>query len=307
MTNETPPEAAPVPPVANRRWLRAVRVLSFPTVLIPGALVLVSAIGFFPFGLIPAAGFVWVVYSLERKLREADPKHGLALAVWVGAATLLFVVGLAAVPTEGFQFWDWKAIAVLGGVALVPISLVASAIHTLRTSAQEPGHSRVLLGGLFQGIIYLVAALIPAAIALPGLMRSRVGANQASAVGSLRTINTSMVTYESTYHNGFASTLKTLGPALKGTSSPSCSAADLLDEVLASGQKSGYVFEFTPGPRVQNPLPGCPAGVKSYTVTARPSKLNETGVVSYFTDDTGVIRWTHEDRAATVKDPPLGS
>src|SRR2546423_10136180 len=64
---------------------------------------------------------------------------------------------------------------------------------------------------LIELLIVVAIILIIAAIAIPNLLRSKMAANEASAVGSLRTINTSQVTYSSTYGIGFASTLGALG------------------------------------------------------------------------------------------------
>ena len=70
---------------------------------------------------------------------------------------------------------------------------------------------------LIELLIVVAIILIIAAIAIPNLLRSRIAANEASAVGSIRTINTSEVTYASTYPNvGFAATLTPLGPAAAG-------------------------------------------------------------------------------------------
>ena len=67
---------------------------------------------------------------------------------------------------------------------------------------------------LIELLIVVAIILIIAAIAIPDLLKSRVAANQASAVGSLRTINTSEVTYSSTYTSGYSPTLVSLdGPA----------------------------------------------------------------------------------------------
>src|SRR4051812_3049001 len=95
---------------------------------------------------------------------------------------------------------------------------------------------------LIELLIVVAIILIIAAIAIPNLLRSRIAANEASAVGSIRTINTSEVTYASTYPNvGFA-TLANLGG-----SGGSATGAGLVDSVLASGTKSGYVFAVTTG------------------------------------------------------------
>ena len=55
---------------------------------------------------------------------------------------------------------------------------------------------------LIELLIVVAIILIIAAIAIPNLLRSRMAANEASAVGSLRTINTACVTYSTTYPSG---------------------------------------------------------------------------------------------------------
>ena len=56
---------------------------------------------------------------------------------------------------------------------------------------------------LIELLIVVAIILIIAAIAIPNLLRSRMAANEASAVGSIRTMNTAAITYSSTYGNGF--------------------------------------------------------------------------------------------------------
>src|SRR5580698_6277908 len=93
---------------------------------------------------------------------------------------------------------------------------------------------------LIELLIVVAIILIIAAIAIPNLLRSKIAANQASAVASLRTMNTSEVTYSSTYNQGYTSTLAQLGPPASGASTSS--NAGLTDSVLAGGYKSGYNF-----------------------------------------------------------------
>ncbi len=52
---------------------------------------------------------------------------------------------------------------------------------------------------LIELLIVVAIILIIAAIAIPNLLRSKMAANEASAVGSLRTINTSCVAYSTSY------------------------------------------------------------------------------------------------------------
>ena len=94
---------------------------------------------------------------------------------------------------------------------------------------------------LMELLIVVAIILILAAIAVPNLLKSKIAANEASAVGSLRTINTAETTYNLTYQNSFTCSLSDLGPPTGGAS-PSSTAAGLIDATLASGNKSGYTF-----------------------------------------------------------------
>ena len=108
---------------------------------------------------------------------------------------------------------------------------------------------------LIELLIVVAIILIIAAIAIPNLLRSKMAANEASAVGSLRSINTASVAYSTTYGT-YPAALSNLGPS----TSPSSTSADLIDSVLSSGTKSGYTFSYTPG-----------GSNLSYTITAAPS------------------------------------
>ena len=97
---------------------------------------------------------------------------------------------------------------------------------------------------LIELLIVVAIILIIAAIAIPNLLQARVAANEASAVGSLRTINTAEVTYNSSYPTvGYAPTLAALGGT--NCSAPDQTQACLIDSSLSSGLKSGYSFSAT--------------------------------------------------------------
>ena len=145
---------------------------------------------------------------------------------------------------------------------------------------------------LIELLIVVAIILIIAAIAIPNLLRARIAANQASAVSSLRTMNTACITYDTNY-NLYPTSLTNLAPVPTLTT-PTSTSADLLDAVLTTAPftKSGYVFAFvgTTG--------------TSYTINADPQTLNTTGVNSYFTDQTGVIH-IHVGASASATDSPL--
>ena len=154
-------------------------------------------------------------------------------------------------------------------------------------------------------LIVVAIILIISAIAIPNLLRSRMAANQASAVGSLRTLNTAEINYSTTYGVGFASTLGDLGPPASGT--PVATGAGLIDSILSGGaatatssNKSGYKFTYNPGT-------ADPSGrINSYSITATPLTVGTTGTNYYYTDESAVIRQNSTATAASTDSPLAG-
>ncbi|MBZ5566186.1 MAG: prepilin-type N-terminal cleavage/methylation domain-containing protein [Acidobacteriia bacterium] len=135
---------------------------------------------------------------------------------------------------------------------------------------------------LVELLVVVSIILIIAAIAIPNLMRSRMSANQASTVESLRVINTSEVAYSVTY-TGYSPSLAALGPPPPGAA-VTAAKAGLIDQQLAGGLKSGYIFTYTPTQLDAN------GQYRGYTINANPSQYNVTGVNYYYTDQSHVIR-----------------
>jgi prepilin-type N-terminal cleavage/methylation domain-containing protein len=136
---------------------------------------------------------------------------------------------------------------------------------------------------LIELLIVVAIILIIAAIAIPNLLRARIAANESSAVASVRTINTAMTTYNSTYPSqGFAATLAVLGPDANPCT-PSSTNACLVDSQLAAGVKSGYNFAATGG-APQN------GANTNYYATATPITVNQTGLRSFCTFEDAVVR-----------------
>jgi type IV pilus assembly protein PilA len=150
---------------------------------------------------------------------------------------------------------------------------------------------------LIELLIVVAIIMIVAAIALPDFLKSKMAANQASAVGSLRVINSSEVMYHSSYGKGYSPTLKSLGPPAGGAL-PSASAAALIDNVLASGLKSGYTFIYAAN------SPDTHGDFQGYTSHGNPLAPGSSGEVYYFTDQSYVIRLNNTHQA-TSTDAPL--
>lgn len=111
------------------------------------------------------------------------------------------------------------------------------------------------------GIIVFLAA-----VAIPGILRSRLNANEASAIASMRAIAAAAATYRAvnTAYPGNLSVFVNTDPPY-------------VDAVLGSGTKQGYLFAFS-------------GGTDSFNATAAPETPNITGVRGFFVDASGVVR-----------------
>lgn len=144
---------------------------------------------------------------------------------------------------------------------------------------------------LIELLIVIAIILIVVAIAIPNLLRSRIAANEASAVENLRTITTAAVVYSTTYQNGYPPTLATLGGS---TSVPAtCNLAILVDSTLTSApnQKSGFTFAYTGQTgTIAVPAGGCAVpGYNGYLVTAVPISQGVTGQRSFCSNEPATI------------------
>jgi prepilin-type N-terminal cleavage/methylation domain-containing protein len=152
---------------------------------------------------------------------------------------------------------------------------------------------------LIELLIVVAIILIIAAIAIPNFLRSRIAANQASAVASLRTLNTSEIAYASTFNTGYSQDLASLAPPVPAGANPTSTAAGLIDSILATGIKSGYSFAYTPG------VGDSSGRIYTYSAIGVPISSN-TGANYYFTDQSGVIRQNSTTTAASTDSPLAG-
>lgn len=142
---------------------------------------------------------------------------------------------------------------------------------------------------LIELLIVVSIILIIAAIAIPGLLKARISANQSSAVESMRTIMTANSAYQTAF-NGYAPSILALGgpnaaacaPGVPPTAAQFCFLDATLSAATAPGNaKSGYFFTYAAG-GVNN---------SSYTLNADAAVQGQTGDNHYFADQTQVIRY----------------
>jgi len=146
---------------------------------------------------------------------------------------------------------------------------------------------------LIELLIVVAIILIIAAIAIPNLLRAKMAANESSAVGSIRTINTAEVSYATNYASlGYSASLANLGgtavtcaTATGASSATACLIDDTLAGATAAGvAKSGYFFTYV------TTAPGSGTIVSAYTNNGAPANPGVTGQAYFFSDQSGVIR-----------------
>ena len=139
---------------------------------------------------------------------------------------------------------------------------------------------------LIELMIVIAIIAIIAAIAIPNLIEARKAGNEAAAIGTCRTVASAQALFREGDRDAdgvidYADTMADLG------------SADLVDEDLAGGTKSGYVF-----------VVGGSAFDWSMTADAQANQ----GGRDFFTNESGIIRFTAEAAGpADVGDSSIGS
>jgi len=137
------------------------------------------------------------------------------------------------------------------------------------------------------GILLVVGVAL---VAAPNLLHRYFvqSASETMEVSAMRAICSANVSYEYGHpKQGYARKLEDLGPK----------DGNYIDAILASGEKSGYKYEYIARPEASGII-------ERYRVTARP-RNHEKGQRSFFSDESCDIHTTEEDRPATAADPKL--
>ncbi len=326
---ETP--TPPAPP--ERPWVRRARAAALASILIAflgtlagltvqfqgvghGGLLggLVFALVATPFAVLVAVLLnVSALLDLRSKPEKLRPGRAAA-AGWAGFAAAL-LIGLAELHLmNAYNDWEeWELAALSIPFALAQLALALCATKAYRSMTPGPTQKlwRAIRDRVAMAVLFGLLAVLSVST-WRHVWHTHPAGDGPTPMGDLRTINTALVTYASNYGKGYPTSLKTLGPPAKGAQE-SCLAAGLIWERLAGGLRPGYRIEYKPGtphkPEKGEPTPsaaGCPEGVDTYTITANRVKSHKYDWTrNYFTDQSGVIRATDENRPATANDPPI--
>jgi hypothetical protein len=194
------------------------------------------------------------------------------------------VLGVLGLPTLGC----------LGVGALLSIVLGIVALSRASREPEVYGGKGLAIGGIVASALSLLVAIplggIVAAIAIPSLLRARVSANEAQAIGDVRTVISAEAAYQSA-NSGYYGPLECLpkpGECIPGYGGPT-----FLDPALAtSAVKSGYRRTFYPGPAASMGASGTeppPRSIEGFAFVAVPEKPGATGVRSFCGDHSGRV------------------
>ena len=159
---------------------------------------------------------------------------------------------------------------------------------------------------LIELLIVVAIIGIIAAIAIPSLLRARVSANEAAAIGDIRTVISAEAAYQSS-NGGFYDT-----PACLAT--PTCipgyaaTSPTFLDTNLGlvPGAKQGYNRTFNPGAAPVTGLTSISGtSMTSYAYVATPITQDQTGVRGFAADASGVVCQTPDGTDPSGGNPSL--
>ena len=140
---------------------------------------------------------------------------------------------------------------------------------------------------LIELLIVVAIIGIIAAIAIPSLLRARVSANEAGAIGDSRTVVSGEAAFQSA-NSGFYGGITCLSSPVSCINNYSAAAPTFLDSsITALGTKQGYTRKFSAGPAATNP--GSTGAIETFCYGAQPAVANKTGVRSFGADDSGVV------------------
>jgi type IV pilus assembly protein PilA len=137
---------------------------------------------------------------------------------------------------------------------------------------------------LMELLIVIAIILILMLMAIPTIGVMKIHANEVSAINSVQAIIKAQIQYETSFPaNGFACSLTALGGD-QASGPPSPTSAQLIQADLASGYKSGYIFNITNCTKVT--VAGTDR-ITGFEVTAVPEAVGKTGNRGFCSDQNG--------------------
>lgn len=175
-----------------------------------------------------------------------------------------------------------------------------SGVSPRRLPPDEVARVQALAGGSMAmvviAVVVLAAVAVPitgivAAIAIPSLLRARVAANEAAAIGDLRTMVSAQTAYGSV-NGGLPDRLECLATPDRCLPQHQAGSPAFLDASMLTPTRRGYRFEFVPGAPARAAATGTAvsaSSIESWAYLAVPVQPGQTGVRAFCADMSGVV------------------
>jgi type II secretory pathway pseudopilin PulG len=203
----------------------------------------------------------------------------------LGPSTLVWREGLAQwVPAQTvpeFAAAPWPMPPPVPGSAL-PASGAQPKSSNSRTVA-------IVIAVVGVAMVVLVIPIIGiiAAIAIPSLLRARVAANEASAIGNVRTVVSAQAAYQSANQGFYEGRWECLSSAQ--TCIPGYTGPTFLDTAFFAAPRAGYVHELHGGAPAAAAKGTSPSSTDAFAVIAYPVAPGKTGVRAFCGDSSGRV------------------
>ena len=260
-----------------------------------------------PQSLGPLKGFLLGLIALPLlgawagMFRSRSPKAFLSavrgVTIWsflIGFPTMLGLASQMKGDVTSLTQYDLPALFLLLSQLTVFLAALAclSAVRMFQKVSLWYGYGKTVLYALILGLIF--------GLFMPAISGGQISVNQSGAVRNLIALYKGQENYASNHPDqGYAPKLEWLLPSEEGNPRTEQNSG-VIDELLVSGEKCGYRFTFVPGMADEE------GRISSYTLRARPLIYGTTGHLSYFIDESRVMRYTWDGRAATAEDSPYG-
>ena len=272
----------------------------------PPAITVLAIVHFITAGLALLAAIAFVYVAGTSTGSASGNSSGVDATISVVVAVIA-LAGAAVTGICAIGLWTLRPYGRVAQFALAGIGLLAIPIGTLLgglliaylvkpgvkvlfarrpgdelTAAESAAIARDANGGLAIAVIVMLLAgpvltlPIMAAVAIPGLLRARIAANEAEAMGAVRAVLSAQASFAAICGEGnYAASLESLG-----TPGPAAPDAFLLPALSKDpAERSGYRLTLTPGDVVAGAEPACNGApvVEDFFVQAAPIEPGATG------------------------------
>jgi type IV pilus assembly protein PilA len=252
----------------------------------------VAHLGFVLLGLVVlGAAAALTAAAADDKNQNAWIPVGILALVWIPIA---FVVNVGSTVRRLHDLGQsgWLAL-----VLFVPCISLFFLVYLLAASGREalaPAGSGTMPVGLLVGVVAAVVLVlvvpiigIIAAIAIPSLLRARVAANEASAIGNVRTVISAQAAYQSANQGFYEGRWECLSSAQ--TCIPGYTGPTFLDGTFFGAPRAGYVHELHGGGPAAGAKGTSPSSTDAFAVIAYPVTPGKTGVRAFCGDSSGRV------------------